>query len=130
MFLGFRAAALHPRLDAGTRVRGLKFTLHISCKSLGNDKALKDWAKISRRSRGEERGFPAKTKASWLNTITVNYSLERNEPDTDDHCADQHQLQPQSFFRLRIAKSWRDEQEGERQQKRPRRLHRSDGFGQ
>src|SRR5262245_56764211 len=40
-YLGFRAAALHPRLYAGARGRGLGFDIRISGKNLGKDMAVR-----------------------------------------------------------------------------------------
>src|SRR5262245_52620815 len=38
LYLGFRGAALHPRLYSAARVRGLGFDIRASCKKLGKDK--------------------------------------------------------------------------------------------
>src|SRR5262249_8666733 len=53
-YLGFRAAALHPRLYSGARVRGLRFDMRASGKNPVEDEGSKLTAKFKRRPAAEK----------------------------------------------------------------------------
>jgi Tetratricopeptide repeat/HEAT repeats len=91
IFLGFRAAALHPRLYSGARVRGLRFDICASGKNSGKDKGLKITAKSKCRYALAEtlalcamviglsasfsiRGFGQELEAAQLFVQSVNSS--------------------------------------------------------